>query len=98
MGRELRISQMIEAVHKDMESFPDHRRGRNIQYEIADAGMGAFSVFFTQCASFLEHQRELKLLKGRSNMESIFAADTIPSDNQIRNLLDEISPEALGQT
>ncbi len=98
MGTELRISQMIEAVHKDMESFPDHRRGRNIQYEIADAGMAAFSVFFTQCASFLEHQRELKLLKGRSNMEGIFAADNIPSDNQIRNLLDEISPEALGQT
>jgi hypothetical protein len=40
-GRELRISQMIEAVHKDMESFPDHRRGRNIQEEIADAGMAA---------------------------------------------------------
>jgi len=35
-------------------------------------GMSAFSVFFTQSPSFLAHQRDMKLRKGRSNAESLF--------------------------
>lgn len=62
---------------------------------MADAGMGAFSVFFIQFASFLEYQREMKLAKGRCNAESLFESKSIPSDNQIRNLLDGVSPASL---
>ncbi len=57
--------------------------------------MSAFSVFFTQSPSFLAHQRDMKLRKGRSNAESLFELTDIPSDNQIRNLLDPVSPEHL---
>jgi len=57
--------------------------------------MGAFSVFFTQSPSFLAYQRDMKLRKGRSNAESLFALREIPSDNQIRNLLDPINPQYL---
>ena len=59
--------------------------------------MGAFSVFFTQCPSFLARQQELKLLKGRSNAEKLFELREIPSDNQIRNLLDPVDPSHLGR-
>ncbi|MBI4738598.1 ISNCY family transposase [Candidatus Woesearchaeota archaeon] len=75
--------------------FPDLRKGKNSQYEMADAGMGAFSVFFTQCASFLAHQEEMKRRKGRSNAESLFEMVNIPSDNQIRELLDPVLPKLL---
>lgn len=57
--------------------------------------MSAFSVFFTQSPSFLAHQRDLKLRKGRCNAESLFHLNELPSDNQIRNLLDPVSPEHL---
>ena len=45
--------------------------------------MSAFSVFFMQSPSFLAHQRDMKLRKGRSNAESLFHLRDIPSDNQI---------------
>jgi hypothetical protein len=52
--------------------------------------MGAFSVFFTQSPSFLEHQRLMKSSKGKDNAESLFFLQEIPCDNQIRNLLDPV--------
>lgn len=83
---------MIKGLEEAFAGFPEHRRGQNNHYELADAGMGAFSVFFTQSPSFLAHQRDMKMRKGRSNAEKLFALREIPSDNQIRNLLDPVSP------
>lgn len=83
---------MIAGMEEAFAGFPEHRKGKNNHYELADAGKGAFSVFFTQSPSFLAHQRDMKLRKGRSNAEKLFALREIPSDNQIRNLLDPVSP------
>jgi hypothetical protein len=95
MYEDLSINRMIKKLKATMQQFPDLRTGKNTQYEIVDAGMSAFSVFFTQCASFLEHQRNLKRTKGRSNAESLFDLSDLPSDNQIRNLLDPVEPGAM---
>ena len=54
--------------------------------------MAAFSVFFMQSPSFLAHQQEMAARKGRSNANSLFKMMEIPSDNQIRNLLDGLQP------
>lgn len=93
MLENLRLPRMIERLEEACGDFPDVRTGKNNVYELADVGMSAFSVFFTQSASFLAHQRDMKLRKGRSNAESLFGLSEIPSDNQIRNLLDPVSPE-----
>jgi hypothetical protein len=95
MYEDLSINRMIKNLKATMQQFPGLRTGKNTQYEIVDAGMSAFSVFFTQCASFLEHQRNLKRTKGRSNAESLFDLSDLPSDNQIRNLLDPVEPGAM---
>ena len=78
-----------------MKSFQTSGREKIAKYEMTDAGLGAFSVFFIQCASFLEHQEEMKRTKGRSNAESLFEMMNIPSDNQIRGLLDPVNPKFL---
>ena len=91
----LKLDRLIEALKVLFEEFPDVRTGSNSQYEIADAGLGAFSVFFTQCASFLEYQEEMKRLKGRSNAENLFGMSNIPSDSHIRSLLDPVLPKYL---
>jgi hypothetical protein len=95
MYEELKLSRMIKDLEQVFEQFPEHRTGQNTQYDLADAGLGAFSVFFTQSPSFLAHQRDLKSRKGRSNVENLFELRDIPSDNQIRNLLDPVSPSQL---
>lgn len=95
MFEQLALKQLMKELKQIFDEFPDLRNGKNSQYEMADAGMGAFSVFFTQCASFLAHQAEMKRNKGRSNAESLFEMVNIPSDNQIRGLLDPVLPKAL---
>ena len=93
MLSELRLPRMIKRMEQVCEDFPDLRTGKNNVYELVDLGMSAFSVFFTQSPSFLAHQREMKLRKGRCNAENLFDLSKLPSDNQIRNLLDPVSPE-----
>jgi len=95
MYEELALSRLVKQLKQVMGQFPDRRIGKNTSYGMVDAGMGAFSVFFTQSASFLAHQRAMKLAKGRSNAESLFELETIPSDNQIRSLLDPVPPDHL---
>ena len=87
--------KLIGRMKEKMGELTDSRTGKNTQYKMEDAGMGAFSVFFTQCASFLEHQETLKKAKGKRNAESIFGVMHIPSANQIRNMLDPVTPEVL---
>lgn len=95
MFEQLRVERLIKELRQIFDEFPDERTGKNSQYEMADAGLGAFSVFFIQCASFLEHQEEMKRTKGRSNAENLFEMMNIPSDNQIRGLLDPVLPKLL---
>jgi hypothetical protein len=76
-------------------TLPDSRIGLNKSYSMADAALGAFSIFFMQSPSFLAHQIKMKEVKGYSNAQSLFQIKDIPSDNQIRNLLDNVSPKAL---
>lgn len=98
MFESFRTDKLIQDLRNDMQSLPDSRTGKNKQYEIRDAGMSAFAVFFTQCGSFLEGQRQLEVIKGQSNGQKLFGMDKTPSDNQIRNLLDGVSPQNLSQS
>ena len=75
--------------------MPDHRRGHNTIYEIKDAALGAFAVFFNQSPSFLANQRRMEETKGRSNAQTLFQIQKTPTDPQIRNLLDPIKPTEL---
>jgi hypothetical protein len=95
MGKRLKFQEMVHFARQSLEKAPDYRKGKNSQYEIADAGLGAFSVFCMQAPSFLAHQRDMQKRKGQNNAQSLFEMETIPSDGQIRNLLDPVEPSYL---
>ena len=95
MGQTLSFDRLRSILVATVTHLPDHRSGSNRIYEIADAALGAFAVFFTQSPSFLAYQRDMQRKQGRNNAQSLFDIDQVPSDPQIRNLLDPISPEAL---
>jgi hypothetical protein len=92
MFEELGLDRLVKRIKQSFGEFCDVRKGQNTQYDMVDAGMGAFSVFFTQSPSFLAHQEDMKRRKGRCNAESLFGMEQIPSDNQIRSLLDPVAP------
>ena len=89
------FSSLIDTIKGVFTSFSDCRKGDNKQYSIEDIALSAFSVFFTQSPSFLAYQTKMQQSKGRSNCQSIFNIERIPSDNQIRNILDEVDPETV---
>ena len=59
---------------------------------MADFGLSAFALFFMQSASFLAFQRNLEKGHGRSNCQTLFGIEKIPSDNYIRDMLDAADP------
>ena len=89
------LSALLGSLRRCLERFPDKRRGTNTTYRMADFGMAAFSVFFMQSPSFLDHQRRLENGHARSNCQTLFDIPKIPTDNQIRNMLDPAEPELL---
>jgi hypothetical protein len=78
-----------------MGAFHDRRTGKNKKYTMQDIALSAFSVFYTQCPSFLASQKAMQQNKGRSNAQTLFQIEEIPSDNHIRDTLDEVAPEEL---
>ncbi|MCI0398842.1 MAG: ISNCY family transposase [Chloroflexi bacterium] len=78
-----------------LKKLTDRRNGQNVQYEVNDAAQAAFAIFFMQSASFLAGQRHLQQAKGKSNAETVFKMERIPTDTHIRNLLDPVSPSEL---
>jgi hypothetical protein len=89
------FDQIIKSLRLAIQSFPDKRTGKNLTYTIEDIVLSAFSVFFIQSPSFLAYQRTMKKAKGDSNAESLFKIGKIPSDNHIRDILDNVHPERL---
>lgn len=97
MGESLELCEMLGLLKEAFSAIPEHRGGQNKRYEITDAGLSAFSVFFMQSPSFLAHQREMERRKGQNNARSLFGVEQIPSDGQARNLLDPVEPARLGE-
>jgi hypothetical protein len=89
------FDELVAEFREGVENLTDYRTGENTRYEIRDAALSAFGIFFTQSNSLLAYQRLMETNKGRSNMQSLFGAIQIPSDNQIRNLLDRQEPKSL---
>lgn len=89
------IETLIRSFRNTCEQFPDKRTGNNISYGMGDIGLTAFSVFFMQSPSFLANQRLLETGRGKSNCQSLFKIDKIPTDNHIRNMIDPAEPSLL---
>ena len=94
-NRKPSFSNLIKQLQCIATQFPDKRFGDNIEYSMQDVAMAAFSVFFTQSPSFLDAQRTLQVKNGCDNTNTLFGMKQIPSDNHIRNLLDNVPPTEL---
>lgn len=94
MSHALSLDKIMEHFQESWRKLPDYRKpNNNTKYEVADAALSAYSVFFMQSASFLAHQRDMNQRKGQDNAGTLFGVSKIPSDNQIRNLLDPVTPD-----
>ena len=86
-----KAQRLVDRISTAFRALPDGRKpGNNTKYSMHDAACSAFSVFFTQSPSFLSFQRNLALTTGRNNVQSLFGVHDVPTDPQIRNILDPV--------
>ncbi len=92
----LSFGVMLGFLQRAIAEIKDPRQASNAtRYNIKDTVLAAFSVFFMQCESFLEHQRQMHSRCGQDNAQSLFGLKRIPTTPQIRNILDEIAASGL---
>ena len=90
------FSVFLDFLQQGIEKIKDPRSESNgTKFKVSDAMLSAFSMFFLQSQSFLEYQRQMQSRSGKDNVQSIFGVEKIPSDQQIRNILDLISANSL---
>ncbi len=94
-GMSLSFDALVEELRHLARQFPDKRTGKNIVFRMEDIALAAFSIFMVQSPSFLAHQRAMTEARGRSNAHTLFGLHAIPTDNHIRDLLDEVAPECV---
>ena len=91
------FNKLLSSLEAVGDTILDQRQsGGNLKYRLLDGIKSAFAVFFFLHPSILDFQRAMKERKKRNNVETLFGVTEIPSDNQIRSLLDGIKPEAIG--
>ena len=88
------FDDLLDLLRQKSTHLPDHRTGKNTQYSIADAALGAFGIFLTQAPSFLDYQRTLQHAKGDNNAHTLLGVQHLPGDHQVRKLLDPLAPRA----
>jgi hypothetical protein len=88
----LSFGVLMGYLHRVMSAIKDPRQPSNAtKYGLSDAILGGFAVFFMQCESFLEHQRQMASRCGQDNAQTLFGLQQVPTVSQIRNILDQIA-------
>lgn len=75
-------------LSRGFRAVPDERRPSRIEWELHDVLMSAFAMFFFQHPNLLHYQRKMKKATGRANLERLFGVRDVPSDTQMRTVLD----------
>ena len=76
-------------------AIDDPRQQGKCEYSQHDILMSAFACMYFQDPSLLHFQIRLEQNQQRNNLKNIFNVQSIPSNNQLRDVLDEIPSEAL---
>jgi len=87
------FEELTDYFRSVVREFPDKRTGTNKTYLMKDIALSAFSIFFTRSPSFPAFRRSMEKADGKNNARKLFGISRIPSDNHIRDISDEVSPD-----
>lgn len=93
----LTLEATIQVLSTTFGHMVDTRQAEHVTYSLHDTLMSGFAMLFFQHPSLLEFQRKMKQRRGRCNLETIFGVHEVPSDTQMREILDGVPPELLRQ-
>lgn len=77
-----------------INEIDDYRTQEKTKYTLADCYTCGFAMFYLQDQSVLEFQRRLQKKINRNNLSTVFNIKNIPSDTQLRDVIDRHSYES----
>ncbi|MBF0554900.1 MAG: transposase family protein, partial [Nitrospirae bacterium] len=93
--RHLSFGALRQAFSIVLEQVSEHREKGKVEYSVHNVLMSGFAMMFFQDSSMLEFQRKMETWYRQNNLRTMFKVDSIPKDNQMRNVLDEVDPKEL---
>ncbi len=88
---QLSADALFKLVRQAFEKVPEHRV-MNVEIPLGDALMSGFAMFSLKDSSLLAFDQRRERPK---NLHSIYRIRRIPSDTQMRTILDQVPPEHL---
>ena len=88
--KHLSFDPLLAIIQKRAEQLPD-ARGREVDFSISDAVMSAVAMFSLKDPSLLAFQDR----RNDENMKNLYLINQVPSDTQVREMLDPTDPELL---
>jgi hypothetical protein len=93
----LTLESIVGLLSDTFQRLPDPRHPDRIAFQVQDTLLSGFACMFFQHPSLLQFQRRMKERRGRCNLETIFGVCEVPSDSQMREILDPLPCEPLRQ-
>src|SRR3954471_13321040 len=93
LRKELSGDHLIKSIRSRFEGIDDHRRVKSVKISLVDALMSGYALFSLKFPSLLQFEEEVRKRRRSSNLRSLFRVTQIPSDTQMREILDEVDPD-----
>src|SRR5262245_7134185 len=93
--KSLTLEAIVDLLATTFEAVDDPRAPEQLSYSLPDTLMSGFAMMFFQHPSLLQFQRAMKQKRRRCNLQTIFGVHEVPSDTQMREILDGVEVEAL---
>lgn len=91
--KHLSFGSLINFLSNLYVKLPDWRQQAKVDHSIRDTAMSGVAMMYFQSGSVLHFQRLLEEATRRSNLSTLFGVDKVPSDSQMREILDEVPSE-----
>ncbi|XZE20409.1 transposase family protein [Pirellulaceae bacterium SH449] len=89
----LSADSIIEGLRNRFEAMPDSRRAASVKHSLPDCLMAAFAMFSLKEPSLLAFDQR----RQDQSLMNLYRIQSIPSDTQHREILDEVDPKSLNE-
>jgi hypothetical protein len=93
--KHLSFSALRKALSELFNSIDDNRQAGKVDYSLHDCLMSALAMMFFQDPSVLSFQRRMQDSMQSNNLKTQFGVSTIPTDNSLRQSMDDVDTEAI---
>lgn len=94
--KHLSFSNLRKLLSACFCKISEYRQSTKINYSIHDALMSGFACMYFQDPSLLQFQERMQKTCHKNNLSTLFGVKEIPRDNQLRNIIDEITSNEFG--